>query len=275
MTICKCLKMINTTFSRLNTSRAQSFVWMLEECKDIDYDIEVYKRGKDMLAPSTLKQVHPLGKSPLVTVKTSTMTSPLVIAESGNIMEYITGYFAPHLIPKRYQEGKEGQIGGETETWLRYRHFMHYAEGSLMSLLIISFFMDRKYTLDHGPSPLANQKRAEIRNAPAPFFIKPIVKAIPNRIDSMFLNEQFKTHFSFLESQLATSPDDGKYLCGKDLTGADILISFPLFAGRSRIDKAAYPKVHAYIDLLENHEGYKRSVTKIKELTGEDPMSRL
>lgn len=116
---------------------------------------------------------------------------------------------------------------------------------------------------------------AEIRNAPVPFFIKPIVKAIPNRIDSMFLNEQFKTHFGFLESQLATVPDDGKYLCGKDLTGADILISFPLFVGRGKIDKAAYPKLHAYIDLLENNEGYKRSIKKVEEVTGEPFKSML
>ena len=109
----------------------------------------------------------------------------------------------------------------------------------------------------------------EIRNAPVPFFIKPIVKAIPARVESMFLNENFKTHFGFLESQMASSPENGKYLCGKDLTAADILISFPLFAGRSKIDKTAYPKLIEYINTLEQNEGYKLSIKKIEDVTKE------
>lgn len=70
-----------------------------------------------MLAPKDLKQIHPLGKSPIVKVESSAMSEPLVLAESGALMEYLCGYFAPHLIPNRYKEGKEGQLGGETEQW--------------------------------------------------------------------------------------------------------------------------------------------------------------
>lgn len=72
------------------------------------------------------------------------MKQPLVIAESGFMTEYLCEYFAPHLIPKKYQDGKDGQVGGETEQWLRYRFYMHYAEGSLMTMLLIAFFMDRE-----------------------------------------------------------------------------------------------------------------------------------
>ena len=95
-----------------------------------------------MLAPAELKAIHPLGKSPIVSVKTSTMPEPLVLAESGAIVEYLCEHFAPHLMPKRYQEGKEGHVGGETETWIRYRYYMHYCEGSLMTLLLIGLLMD-------------------------------------------------------------------------------------------------------------------------------------
>ena len=90
----------------------------------MDYDIKVYKRGKDMLAPQELKQIHPLGKSPVISVQAANMSEPLVLAESGNIMEYLVHYFARHLSPKRWQDGKEDQIGGETEQWLRYRFYM-------------------------------------------------------------------------------------------------------------------------------------------------------
>lgn len=91
----------------------------------------------------------------------------------------------------------------------------------------------------------------------------------------MFLNDNFKTHFGYLESQLASSPDGGKYLCGKELTAADILISFPLFVGRDKINKTAYPKLIEYINTLETNEGYLRGVKKAEEVSGEPVKSRL
>jgi len=115
-------------------------------------------------------------------------------------------------------------------------------------------------------------KPVEIRNAPMPFFIKPIIKQIPARVESMYLIAQFKTHYAFLEEQLKSSPDGGKYLCGKDLTGADILMSFPLFiakSGRSPVDISTYPNLIAYIKLLEANEVYRRSLDKTEEAGGD------
>lgn len=128
-------------------SRAQSFAWLLEECKSADTKIEIYRRCQNMLAPKELKNIHPLGKSPVVTIRSSEMSEPLVLAESGSIVEYLCGYFAPHLIPQRYQPDKQDQVGGETEQWLRYRFYMHYAEGSLMPLFVLALFMDRESSL--------------------------------------------------------------------------------------------------------------------------------
>ena len=131
----------------LDQSRSQRVLWLLEECKGLDYKIEIFKRGKDMLAPAEMKKIHPMGKSPIIKVEAPNMAQPLIIAESGFIVEYLTEHFAPHLAPKRYQEGKDGQVGGETEEYLRFRYYMHYAEGSLMSMLLIALFMDRKYCI--------------------------------------------------------------------------------------------------------------------------------
>ena len=74
-----------------------------------------------MSAPKELKDVHPLGKSPVISIEVEGMGKPLVLAESGLIVEYLIEHFGPHLAPKRYAEGKEGQVGGETESWLRYK----------------------------------------------------------------------------------------------------------------------------------------------------------
>lgn len=97
-----------------------------------------------MLAPPELKEIHPLGKSPLVSIETAANPSkPLVLAESSFIVEYLIDHFGPQLAPERYAGGGdgEGKVGGETESWVRYRYFMHYAEGTLMPFLVIGLLL--------------------------------------------------------------------------------------------------------------------------------------
>lgn len=127
---------------RLEKSRAQRILWLLEEVK-VNYELKMYKR-QNMLAPPDLKAVHPLGKSPLISVESKNTPTPLVLAESGPITEFLAENFGPWLIPRKYQDGKDGQVGGETESWLRYRYYMHYAEGSLMPLLLIALLLNGK-----------------------------------------------------------------------------------------------------------------------------------
>jgi glutathione S-transferase len=242
----------------------------------------VYKRQSNKLAPPELKAVHPLGKSPLVTIAASSLDKPIVLAESAAICEYLCDHFAPHLVPTRYREGFEGKVGGETEQWLRYRFYMHYAEGSLMSLLTVAMIMDSKfsslyhraeqncfsYDQCHKESALTKLPHPDIRNSPVPFFIKPVTRGIADKVDSMYLNANYETHFGFLNSQLATSPDNGEYLCGASLTAADILMSFPIIAASGKVDAQKYPKLKAYAAKLEAHPGYVNCVKKIEELTG-------
>lgn len=97
--------------------------------------------------------MHALGKSPVISVTPPGSTQPVVIAESAFIIEYLLDHFAGEstLLPKRYKEGQEGKVGGETESWMRFRYFMHYAEGSLMSLLIVGLVALRKSS-SHTPA---------------------------------------------------------------------------------------------------------------------------
>ena len=120
----------------------------------MQYELKTYKR-ENMLAPAELKDVHPLGKSPIISIETEDMPKPLILAESGPIVEYLIDHFNPGLIPTRYQAGKEGQIGMETEEWLRYRYFMHYAEGSLMTPMVLAIIFGGKKRRDYvGPKRL-------------------------------------------------------------------------------------------------------------------------
>ncbi len=82
------------TVHHLNNSRSQRILWLLEEL-GLPYEIKRYQRDpKTMLAPASLRQVHPLGKSPVVT------DGALTLAESGAIVEYlIDQYGAGQLAP--------------------------------------------------------------------------------------------------------------------------------------------------------------------------------
>lgn len=111
----------------LNNSRSQRVLWLLEEL-DIEYDIKFYERDqKTMLAPASLRQIHPLGKSPVITDAEET------IAESGAIIEYIVErYGNGRLIPPSH-----------TSERLRYTYWLHYAEGSAMPPLVMNLIFNR------------------------------------------------------------------------------------------------------------------------------------
>lgn len=101
-----------------------------------------------MTAPNELKKIHPLGKSPIISINAPHLSKPLVLAESAVIIEYLCTHFGgQRLLPPRYSEGKEGQVGGETEEWMRYQYFMHYTEGSLTPFLVMKVVMDSKYSV--------------------------------------------------------------------------------------------------------------------------------
>ena len=90
------------------------------------------------------------------------------------------------------------------------------------------------------------------------------------QMNEMFLDPNVKTHFDFLEQQLASS--GGDYFCGKEITGADIMMSFPVLgvtSGSFPFDNEKYPKIKAYSERLQQLDLYKTSVQKVEELTGE------
>ncbi|KZF23957.1 glutathione S-transferase [Xylona heveae TC161] len=246
------------TLHWLNQSRSQRIVWLLEELK-LPYEVKLYERNKDYLAPPELKEVHPLGKSPVIVLEAPALSKPLVLAESGTIVEYLTEHFGQWLAPKQYAPGKEGQLGGETEEWLRYRYFMHYTEGSLMAIMVVWVIIQK------------------IKNAPVPFFIKPITNMIGGNVEKSFTQPNFDNHFALIESQLNTSPNGGDFICGKELTGADILMIFPLESAVNRgvITQDKYPKICDYVSKIQQREAYQRASQKIKEIEGSDKTSKI
>lgn len=178
------------TVHHLNNSRSQRILWMLEEL-GLEYDIKYYERDpKTMLAPASLRQVHPLGKSPVIT------DGELTLAESGAIIGYLVD---------KYGKGRFAP-SPDTPERLRYTYWLHYAEGSAMPPLLLRLVFDR------------------IEQEPLPFFIKPIAKLISSRTKSSFITPQIAQHFDYLEAELGKN----LWFVGDEFTAADVQMSFPI-----------------------------------------------
>ncbi|MDB5816695.1 MAG: gst, partial [Rhizobacter sp.] len=109
----------------LDNSRSQRVLWLLEEL-GLPYEVKRYQRDpKTMLAPPSLKAVHPLGKSPVIT------DGDLTIAESGAITEYLVDTYGRGLLAP--------PLGSRER--LRWTYWLHYAEGSLMPLMVMKLVL--------------------------------------------------------------------------------------------------------------------------------------
>jgi glutathione S-transferase len=213
------------TVHHLNHSRSQRILWLLEEL-GLDYEIQRYERDpKTMLAPASLRAVHPLGKSPVIT------DGELTIAESGAIVDYLI---------ERYGAGRLAPPAGTPER-LRYTYWLHYAEGSAMSPLLLKLVFDK------------------IETAPMPFFVKPIAKAISGKAKSSFIEPQIRQHLDYLEAELQKSP----WFAGGEFSGADIQLSFPLEAAAARggLD-ASRPRLMDFLKRIHARPAYKRAITR-------------
>lgn len=146
---------------------------------------------------------------------------------------------------------------------------MHYVEGSLFPHVLIALIF-HSMNPPRAATATYTYMVAVLKTSPMPFFIRPITNGIVSRITTSLLRPNFETHYQFLESQLETSPDGGRFLCGKDLTAADMLMVFPLQLGqqRSGMTKEQFPRVYEYVAHLQEQDGYKRAAKKAEELQG-------
>ena len=209
----------------LNNSRSQRILWLLEEL-GLEYEIRKYQRdAKTMLAPPELRAVHPLGKSPVITDDANT------VAESGAIIEYLL---------ERYGNGKFVPSSG-TPDKLRYTYFMHYAEGSAMTPLLMKLVFDR------------------VESSPMPFFAKPIARGIAQKVKNTYILPQIAQHLAYLEAELAKS----SWFAGPEFSGADIQISFVLEAAASRGGLGEkYPKLMDFLNRIHARPAYQRALER-------------
>lgn len=198
------------TVHHLENSRSQRILWMLEEL-GLGYEVRRYARNpRTMLAPPELKRVHPLGKSPVIE------DDGAVIAETGAIVEYLV-------------EKADGRLGppGHRPSVLRYRHFIHYAEGSMMPPLLALLIVGRLGLLG-----------------------RPARKPVQAMLD---------VHLDWLETELA----EREWFAGDCFTAADVMMSFPLEASvqRGGLD-ASRPHLQGWLDRIHARPAYARALER-------------
>lgn len=200
------------TVHHLENSRSQRVLWMLEEL-GLPYAVKRYERNKaTMLAPPELRQVHPLGKSPVLQDHVAGKT----VAETGAIVEYLV-------------ELADGRLGAPAhrDDALRYRQFLHYAESSMMPPLLLKLVLTR-----------------------IPLLGKSAAKRIQPMID---------VHLDFVEAELSNRP----WFASETMTGADIMMSFPLEAARGRAGLGpSRPATIAWLDKVHARPAYQAALAK-------------
>ena len=213
------------TVHHLNNSRSQRVLWLLEEL-DLPYEIRHYQRdAKTMLAPPELRQVHPLGKSPVITDGDTT------VAETGAIVEYLLErHGGGRLVPRAGTPGH-----------LRYRYWLHFAEGSAMPQLLLKLVFDK------------------VATAPMPFFAKPIARAISAQVLATLVEPNLKRQLDFMEAELR----DSDWFAGGEFSAADIQMSFPLEAAAQRAGlDASRPRLHGLLKRMQSRPAYRRALER-------------
>lgn len=119
---------------------------------------------------------------------------------------------------------------------------------------------------------MTNGEQTELKNAPGvPFFIKPIPRIVGQQIEKQFLTRNLEANFAFIEDQLKTSPAGGEFFAGKELTGADVMLIFPLeaaIAGKI-MDSQKYPTVAKWVERIHERPAYKAAIARVEKETGE------
>ena len=133
------------TVHPLNDSRSHRILWLLEELK-APYEIINYQRDKlTRLAPQELKEIHPLGKSPVI------MHNNKTIIESAAIVTYIIDHFANESFSPQQQDSD----------YYEYLELMHYAEGSAITPFLLLLYTR---ILGDNAKPLLPRIFSEITN---------------------------------------------------------------------------------------------------------------
>jgi glutathione S-transferase len=192
---------------------------LLEEL-GVPYEVKLYARDPvTRFAPPELKAVHPTGKSPVIE------DNGRVVAETGAIVEYLVEtYGRGALIPPP-----------GTDERLRYRYWLHFAEGSAMPMLVMTLMFNRLVTA-----------------------MPPEQAAIVTGLQQSYVDPQRNAHLDLWEAVLSGST----WFAGDAFTAADVMLSFPIEAARSRGGLGERPHLVDWLARIQARPAYRAALEK-------------
>ncbi|HVR93705.1 MAG TPA: glutathione S-transferase family protein [Casimicrobiaceae bacterium] len=198
------------TIYHLDTSRSERIVWLMEEL-GLEYKLELFQRNDNGSAPDALRKIHALGKAPVI------RDGNTVLAESGAIVDYIVHRYA----------GDRLAVAPAAADYARYIYWFHFAEGTLMSLLILALVLSRVPEADASP--------------------------VRTRV-----LERMKQTLAFIDSELAQAT----YFAGATFSAADVMMTFPFTTMRHflKYDLAPYANILAYLQRIESRPAYQKAM---------------
>lgn len=213
---------------------------------EVDYNTKLYHRDDSQRAPSELKKIFPLGKSPILEVDYHDGKEPKKLAESGHIVNYLVKRFdtKKRVTPKT--EDDEDSVD----------YFVNFAEGTFAPHL--TYLVVHKTGLSK-----------------APFYAKPVIGAFVSKLDELYGVSELKLCIDFLEDGLkkkaAKNKTDETFFVGDSLTGADIMMFFNVQAiieGKRLGDdvSAKYPYLTKFLKQMKARPAYIRSQEEIKRV---------
>lgn len=200
------------TVYHLENSRSERIIWLMEEL-GLPYELQRFARDPSMMAGEAYRALHPMGKSPIIRDGDSTLI------ESGAIVDYIAN---------RYGNGRLS-VPVDAPDYARFVQWMHFAEGSAMTQILVHIFMCG--------------------------FVPGIDQSLP----FVALTKERTAHLlEFIDSELKDRP----YFAGSEFTAADIMMMYCFGAVRGflRVDISQYPNLAAYITRIEQRPGYRRGM---------------
>lgn len=209
------------TVHHLENSRSHRVLWLMEELA-VPYQIKRYQRENSLLAPDSLKKVHPLGKSPVIT------DGNRVIAESGAILEYLQ---------LKYDSEHQLALSHEDEQ-IQARYWLHYAEGSLMPLLVMKLVF------------------AQLGKKPVPWLLRPAGIALSKGIQKAWLSKQLALHGRVIEEHLTQHA----FFAGSRFSIADVQMSFPLLALQLRGSLRDTPATVRWLETMQQRAAWQRAI---------------
>ncbi|RDB42033.1 glutathione S-transferase [Halomonas sp. DQ26W] len=210
----------------LENSRSQRVLWLLEEL-GTPYEVIEYQRDPQTLrAPESLKVIHPLGKSPVIS---DDSRDGRVVAESGAIFEYLLD----HHDPDARLRPSPGGVAYE-----RFRFWLHHAEGTAMPPLVMRLVFSR------------------LAKPPVPTLIRPLGRLFAKGVEQKFLGPEIRSLKKYWEAELAIA----EWFAGECFSAADIQMSFPVLALEGRGGLEGYPKLQSFLDRCRKRDGYRRAV---------------